>query len=241
MAEILFYHLTESTLEEALPGLVDRSIARRWRVVIQAGSDERRDALDNHLWTWSEESFLAHGTDHEPHAPEQPIILTTGTGNPNGATVRFLVDGADLADASSYERLVVMFDGHDAEPGAERFHEQVVHLVGVGAPADDAHPGERVDRPAGRVALDKALVPRGLHEPCDPVDGEIPRSHSSSADSSVVTGLTEIINLDDLYIPVLVEDTAVDRCSLLVARNPDDPRRALRATSNEPRTTDHVS
>lgn len=115
MAEILFYHLTESTLEEALPGLVDRSIARRWRVVIQAGSDERRDALDNYLWTWSEESFLAHGTDHEPHVAEQPIILTTGTGNPNGATVRFLVDGADLADASSYERLVVMFDGHDAE------------------------------------------------------------------------------------------------------------------------------
>ncbi|MGH6762763.1 MAG: DNA polymerase III subunit chi [Phyllobacterium sp.] len=115
MAEILFYHLTESTLEEALPGLVDRSIARRWRVVVQAGSEERRDALDNHLWTWSDESFLAHGTDQEPHAAEQPVILTTGPGNPNGATVRFLVDGADIDDASSYERLVVMFDGHDAE------------------------------------------------------------------------------------------------------------------------------
>lgn len=26
MAEILFYHLTESTLDEALPGLVERSL-----------------------------------------------------------------------------------------------------------------------------------------------------------------------------------------------------------------------
>lgn len=115
MAEILFYHLTESTLEEALPGLVDRSIARKWRVAIQTRSEERRDALDNHLWTWTEESFLAHGTDVEPHAADQPILLTTTTANPNGAAVRFLVEGADIDDVTPYQRLVVMFDGHDAE------------------------------------------------------------------------------------------------------------------------------
>ncbi|MEQ9247807.1 MAG: DNA polymerase III subunit chi, partial [Nitratireductor sp.] len=65
--DVLFYHLTESTLEEALPPLVEKSLERGWRVVIQTGTRERCDALDNWLWTWREEAFLAHGTDRDAH------------------------------------------------------------------------------------------------------------------------------------------------------------------------------
>lgn len=115
MAEILFYHLTESTLDEALPGLVERSLTRGWRVTIQALTEERRDALDSLLWTFSDASFVAHGTDQEPNPELQPVLLTTSQVNLNGATVRFLVEGAALEDASSYDRLVVMFDGHNQD------------------------------------------------------------------------------------------------------------------------------
>lgn len=115
MSEILFYHLTESTLYEALPALVERSIARGWKVVVQTASDERRDALDAHLWTFRDDSFLAHATDREPYAAEQPVILTTGEGNPNDAAVRFVVDGAEPPAPDGYERLVLMFDGHDQQ------------------------------------------------------------------------------------------------------------------------------
>jgi DNA polymerase-3 subunit chi len=114
MAEVLFYHLTESTLEEALPGLLERSMDRGWRVVVQSGTEERRDALDAHLWTYRDDSFVAHATDGEPHMSEQPVLLTTGSGNGNGAAVRFLVDGAAPPDVQDYRRAVFLFDGHDA-------------------------------------------------------------------------------------------------------------------------------
>lgn len=115
MSEVLFYHLTESTLYDALPPLVERSLARGWKVVVQAASEERRDALDAHFWTFRDDSFLAHGTDHDPHPAEQPVILTTGQGNPNEAAVRFVVDGAAPPPPDGYERLVLMFDGHDQQ------------------------------------------------------------------------------------------------------------------------------
>ena len=51
--------------------------------------------------------------------PTQPIWLTTGDDNPNGATVRFLVDGAEAADFSGYERIVFMFDAADPEAVAK--------------------------------------------------------------------------------------------------------------------------
>lgn len=134
MAEALFYHLTETRLEEALPGLLERSIARGWKVVVQSGSDERRDALDTHLWTYSDESFLAHGVDHEPHAEMQPILLTTGNSNANAATIRFFVDGAVPDEVEGYERLIFMFDGHDQmQVEAAREHWKSLKTKGFSA------------------------------------------------------------------------------------------------------------
>lgn len=115
MTEILFYHLTESTLENALPALLEKSLERGWNVVVQTGSEERRDTLDNHLWTYRDDSFLAHGSDSEKQAEDQPVFLTIGGSNPNDAAIRFFVDGAEPGDISGYQRIVVMFDGHDEE------------------------------------------------------------------------------------------------------------------------------
>jgi DNA polymerase-3 subunit chi len=115
MAEFLFYHLERTTLERALPDLLSRSLARGWRVVVKIGSEERLQALNSHLWTYDDASFLPHGASTDGNAAEQPIWLTTGDDNPNGATVRFLVDGAQAADLGGYDRTIFMFDGSDPE------------------------------------------------------------------------------------------------------------------------------
>ncbi len=116
MTEVLFYHLQRQPLEAVLPALLEKSLERGWRALVQATTPERLSALDDHLWTYSEESFLPHGTDREPDAADQPVVLTLGEGNPNGASVLFLVEGAAVpANAAAYERLVVLFDGNDPE------------------------------------------------------------------------------------------------------------------------------
>ncbi|WP_312405041.1 DNA polymerase III subunit chi [Rhizobium sp.] len=113
MTEVLFYHLTESKLEDALPALLEKSVERGWKVVVQTNDDTRRDMLDAHLWTFRDESFLPHGTDAAPMAEAQPVLLTTASENANSATVRFVVDGAAPPPLDPYERVVFMFDGYD--------------------------------------------------------------------------------------------------------------------------------
>jgi len=114
MTEVLFYHLQGRTIEQVLPPLLEKSLARGWRVVVQSSSEERADALDAHLWTYRDDSFLPHATWRVADAEHQPILLTTGDGNPNGAKVRFLVDNAALPeDSDSYERMVLLFNGDD--------------------------------------------------------------------------------------------------------------------------------
>ena len=113
--EVLFYHLEHFPLERVLPSLVEKTLERGWRAVIQAGSEERVEALDNHLWTYRDDSFLPHGSLKDGHAARQPVFLTADDGNPNSANVRFLVDGADVAAFAGYTRMVIMFDGRDEE------------------------------------------------------------------------------------------------------------------------------
>jgi DNA polymerase III subunit chi len=116
MTEILFYQLKGQTPEQVLPSLLVKSLERGWRVVVQASSDERVEALDAHLWTWRDDAFLPHGTWRDAEAAEHPIVLTVNDENPNRATVRFLVDGAGMAaDISAYERIVLLFDGDDPD------------------------------------------------------------------------------------------------------------------------------
>ncbi|ESZ47671.1 DNA polymerase III subunit chi [Mesorhizobium sp. RSR565B] len=149
MADVLFYHLTESTLEDALPGLLERSIDRGWRAVVQTGTEERRDALDLHLWTFRDDSFLAHATDREAHPAEQPILLTTSDGNPNQAQIRFLVDGAAPAALAGYERAVFLFDGHDAaQVEGARMHWKTLKEAGHAVTYWQQTPDRRWERKA---------------------------------------------------------------------------------------------
>ena len=116
MTEVLFYHLYGQKLENVLPTLLEKSLERGWRVVVQGASEERIDALDAHLWTYRDDGFLPHGTWREPEAAAQPVLLTVNAGNPNAAIVRFLIEGAPVPpDAESYQRIVLLFDGGDEE------------------------------------------------------------------------------------------------------------------------------
>jgi DNA polymerase-3 subunit chi len=115
VAEVLFYHLERQPLEKVLPSLLEKTIERGWRAVVQSGSQERLEALDLALWTYRDDSFLAHGTRKDGMSEHQPIYLTTGSDTPNGAGVRFLVDGATAETFQGFVRIVYLFDGHDPD------------------------------------------------------------------------------------------------------------------------------
>ena len=115
MTEILFYHLVGQRLEQALPQLLEKSLERGWNAVVRAGSEERLAALDEALWTYSEQSFLPHGREEEGEPEHQPILLTTKDTRINEPGVIFLVDRAKLPAEYDVARVVLMFDGDDPE------------------------------------------------------------------------------------------------------------------------------
>ena len=132
MTEVRFYHLTRGTLEGALPVMLERSLARDQKAVVQLGSEERVEALANHLWTFNEASFLPHGTAKDGRSEAQPVWITAADeAAPNGAQVLFLADGATSGRVTDYALCALLFDGKDEEAlAAARAYWQELKTAG---------------------------------------------------------------------------------------------------------------
>lgn len=111
--EVWFYHLERTGLDQALPELLDKTLQRGWKAIVRSSSPDRLEHLDGWLWSYRDESFLPHGLAEEPFAERQPVLLTTGDANPNGAEALFLIDGAEPGVLDGYARALILFDGRD--------------------------------------------------------------------------------------------------------------------------------
>ena len=131
--EVWFYHLERTSLDQALPELLDKTLQKGWRALVRTRDRDRLEHLDGWLWSWRDDSFLAHGLDEEPHAERQPILLTTAYENPNGARALFLVDGAEPGALDVFERCLILFDGRD-EAAVQEARQRWKDLKGQGLP-----------------------------------------------------------------------------------------------------------
>lgn len=127
LCEVWFYHLERTGLDQVLPELLEKTLARGWRALVRSTSPDRVEHLDGWLWAYRDESFLPHAPAGEPGAARQPILIATGMDNPNAADALFLVDGAEPGDLAGYARCLVLFDGGDevALAGARKQWAQI--------------------------------------------------------------------------------------------------------------------
>jgi len=134
VGEFRFLHLERRRIDQALPELLEEALAAGWRVVVQAASEERVEALNERLWTYADDSFLPHGSARDGEAQAQPVFLTAADDNPNGARLRVLLAGVPAAAfaAAGYERVALLFDGRDEEAvAAARWEWAAVKAAGA--------------------------------------------------------------------------------------------------------------
>lgn len=109
MAEIGFYHLTRSTVTQALPRLLVRTLAARQRALVLAASVAELDDLSTALW--AQPDWLPHGAHADGDPDLQPIWLSTEPEPVNGARYLFLTQGAGMDKLTHFDRVFDLFDG----------------------------------------------------------------------------------------------------------------------------------
>ena len=115
MSRVDFYHLQNQTLENVLPKLLEKAYETGKKVKIKVGNEERVEFINTFLWTFNDQSFIPHGSRKDGFGEMQPIWLSAGDDNPNGATMLFLVDGAKI-DLDSLKQLHVQNQNGEMVP-----------------------------------------------------------------------------------------------------------------------------
>lgn len=113
--QVGFYHLTRTSLEEALPRLLGRTLETGERAVVRCPTAARVTELDKALWEQRTLLWLPHGTAKMGYATRQPIWLSAKDECPNGARFLFRIDGAGEGAFGSIARVFDLFDGRDHE------------------------------------------------------------------------------------------------------------------------------
>ena len=114
MAEIRFYHLQRTSEEAALPQIAMKAWQAGHKVVIKAANDDAVEKLNNALWTFKPDTFIPHGSKDDGAAARQPVWLTDGDDNPNGAKTLIVGMGAVSEQVGSYDLSCIMLNGNDA-------------------------------------------------------------------------------------------------------------------------------
>ncbi len=115
MTEISFYQLTSSSMESALPRLLEKAYASGKRALVLAANDEKAEEYNRVFWTYHPNRFLPHGSAKDGNAGEQPIFITTDfSQNPNGSEILAVTNGHEPADFIGFSRILDIFDGKDA-------------------------------------------------------------------------------------------------------------------------------
>jgi len=111
--QVWFYHLERTALKDALPDLLEKVLERGLKAYVLGEGEALLSELDQHLWAYRPDSFLAHGLESEDHADRQPVLIGASPQAANGADILLSVSAMNLPDLSGYKRCLILFEGHD--------------------------------------------------------------------------------------------------------------------------------
>mgnify|MGYP000314676678 CR=1 FL=1 len=124
MTNISFYLVADATtpagVDGVLPALLQKILSAGHRVVVRCQDADRVARLNEFLWTYQPESFIPHGAENDGFKEDQPVFLTDGDDNPNGADILIRLSGSECTTFSSYARVLDLFEGSDPQKQAAR-------------------------------------------------------------------------------------------------------------------------
>lgn len=115
MESVRFYHLTATSLESALPKLLEKIYQQGHRVTVLLDVPERVEYFDRLLWCFDPSSFLPHTKSEDALAIHSPIILATPSDRLTPSDVMMVCydQFPENLNFENFKMCCVMFDGNN--------------------------------------------------------------------------------------------------------------------------------
>lgn len=106
--EISFYEVTNENFDKVVCQLIEKCYLLGKKTLVKTDDEGTQELLNKYLWTFSQKSFISHGSIIDPEVAIQPVLLSHKSENLNGASILLSVS-SDYGDISSFERVIIVF------------------------------------------------------------------------------------------------------------------------------------
>lgn len=107
MTKVEFIKLRKPEKAKHLCELAEEFFQQGRRVLITVLDENQGVTLDRFMWSWQKGSFLPHAYDNGAvDCLEDPVVITTGERNPNGARVLILGKPCSLEFVRQFEQVI---------------------------------------------------------------------------------------------------------------------------------------
>lgn len=110
MSKITFYQVMNGEMIKSSCIILEKCLKNNFKTFVLMEDEEKKELLNKTLWTFSQKSFIPHGSDVDPMPEKQPIYLSTKDECPINANLLMLI-GKYRVDIGSYERVIIIIDG----------------------------------------------------------------------------------------------------------------------------------
>jgi len=111
MSKISFYQVMNGEIVKSSCIILEKCLKNNFKTFVQLENDEMKELLNKTLWTFSQKSFIPHGSDLDPMPELQPIYISTKEECAIKANLLMLI-GKYRIDIGNYERVIVIIDGN---------------------------------------------------------------------------------------------------------------------------------
>lgn len=112
-SSISFYAAKVASIELKLINLIEKIYNSGQKMVLRVKTADEMKLFDDLLWTYSQKTFLAHGSIGTSFPLKQPIYITNLLENVNDSPILLLLNDADDTDQDKFSQLIYFFDGKD--------------------------------------------------------------------------------------------------------------------------------
>ncbi len=116
-----FYHLTQSSAEDAVAQIGQKALAQGQRMLVVAEGRDRLQRFGEAMWA-REGAFLANGLAGGVHDARQPVLLSEKVEPANGAQILALADGV-WRESEGFARVLFFFDSSLIESARLRWRD----------------------------------------------------------------------------------------------------------------------
>ena len=121
---INFYRIQSENFIKTICQLIEKAYESDYRISVKTNDNFIESEINRVLWTYSQKTFIPHGSSVDPMPNEHPVYISCSDENPNNSNLKIIVDSFEMYEKGFEKLLYIFLDSNPNKENAEKLYNK---------------------------------------------------------------------------------------------------------------------